>query len=188
MNSPTNPISASTSVNAMPRIMVVCSRAAISGWRAWPSTVFPTMMPMPIPGPMADRPYPIMLTLPLMAASAPSTIPTTSTILYSFPLVLLDGGQSDVGRSQQREHIRLHGGDEDLQGDAHDPADEGDGGESRGDRTVHEVVGSDERDHQQQVPREEVREQPDHQGERPEDLCGGELDRRNDDVERLGNA
>src|ERR671930_2027389 len=124
MNRPTNPISASTSVNAMPRIMVVWRRAAISGWRAWPSTVLPTMMPMPMPGPIADRPYPIMLTLPLIAARTPSTSPTMCGMLPLLPrwLVLLDGRQSDVGRGEERKDVRLHGGDEDLESDPRDPS------------------------------------------------------------------
>ena len=44
------------SVNAIPMNMVVCSWLRSSGWRAIDSAVLPTMMPMPMPGPMAARP------------------------------------------------------------------------------------------------------------------------------------
>src|SRR5207253_39431 len=170
MNRPTNPISASTSVNAMPRIMVVCSRAASSGWRACPSTVLPTMMPMPIPGPIAERPYPIMLTLPLIAASEETTSPIVCSTCMPFSLlVLFYGGQTDVRRREQREHVRLDGGDEDLQADADDPADERDHREHRGHGVAEQVRRSDERDHEQEVPGEEIREQPDRERERAQE-------------------
>src|SRR5205823_5108263 len=114
MNARTAPIRASTSVKAMPRIMVVCRRFAISGWRAWPSTVLPTMKPMPMPGPIVDRPYPIRLTLPPTPAAA-ARIAATRCIPSPFSLMLFAHGQGDVDGGEQREHVRLHRRDEDLE-------------------------------------------------------------------------
>ena len=56
MNASTNPKSASASVNAMPRNMVVRTMPADSGWRAIDEMALPTTRPMPMPGPMAAPP------------------------------------------------------------------------------------------------------------------------------------
>ena len=44
------------SMRAAPMNMLVRSAPATSGWRAVPSCVLPTTMPMPMPGPIAARP------------------------------------------------------------------------------------------------------------------------------------
>ena len=56
MKARTKPKSASASVKAMPRNMVVRTMPAASGWRAIAVMALPTTMPMPMPGPMAAPP------------------------------------------------------------------------------------------------------------------------------------
>ena len=56
MNARTKPKSASASVNAMPRNIVVRTVPADSGWRAIAVMALPTTRPMPMPGPMAAPP------------------------------------------------------------------------------------------------------------------------------------
>ena len=56
MNASTKPNSASASVNAIPRNIVVRTVPADSGWRAIAVMALPTTMPMPMPGPMAAPP------------------------------------------------------------------------------------------------------------------------------------
>ena len=56
MNASTNPNSASASVNAMPKNIVVRTMPADSGWRAMAVMALPTTMPMPMPGPIAAPP------------------------------------------------------------------------------------------------------------------------------------
>src|SRR2546429_4832358 len=75
------------------------------------------MKPMPMPGPIAESPYPIRLTLPVTAA----TMMARRCMLRSpFWSVLVAHGQRDVHGGQDREHVRLDGGDEDLQADHQD--------------------------------------------------------------------
>src|SRR5204863_5405584 len=52
----TKPMSASASVKAMPRNIVVRAIPAASGWRAIAVMALPTTMPMPMPGPTAAAP------------------------------------------------------------------------------------------------------------------------------------
>ena len=59
MKKSTNPIRARASVRAIPRNMVVRIVPCISGWRAMAVMALPATMPMPMPGPIAPRPYPI---------------------------------------------------------------------------------------------------------------------------------
>jgi hypothetical protein len=56
MNARTKPNSASASVNAIPRNIVVRTVPADSGWRAIAVIALPTTRPMPMPGPMAAPP------------------------------------------------------------------------------------------------------------------------------------
>ena len=56
MKARTKPKSASASVKAMPRNMVVRTMPADSGWRAIDEMALPTTRPMPMPGPMAAPP------------------------------------------------------------------------------------------------------------------------------------
>src|SRR4051812_6757851 len=57
MNARTKPKSASASVNAIPRNIVVRTVPADSGWRAIAVMALPTTRPIPMPGPMAAPPY-----------------------------------------------------------------------------------------------------------------------------------
>ena len=55
----TNPISASASVKAIPKNIVVLTIPAASGCLAIACTALPSINPIPIPGPIAASPYPI---------------------------------------------------------------------------------------------------------------------------------
>ena len=59
MKGATRPISASASVSEKPIHMYSEMRPVASGWRAIASIAWPKTRPMPMPGPMAARPYPM---------------------------------------------------------------------------------------------------------------------------------
>src|SRR6266542_4008440 len=172
MNDSTNPIRASASIRPMPMNIVPRTRPAASGWRAIASTDFPISTPIPMPGPMAARPYarpfPIELTSPVVAASRPSTCVTTPTMSPPCASMLLRHRSRDVGRREHAEDEGLQTRDEDLetdQGDADTERDHAqDVREPRG-----QGQGSQEEHRQQEVAGDHVGEESDGEGDRPQD-------------------
>src|SRR6266540_5450438 len=125
MKDRTNPNRARASIRPMPMNIVPRTRPAASGWRAMASTDLPISTPIPIPGPMAARPYarrlPIELTSPVVAASRPSTCVTTPTISPPCASMLLRHRARDVGRREHAEDEGLQARDEDLESDQGHP-------------------------------------------------------------------
>src|SRR5919197_6492556 len=117
MKARTNPNSASASVNAMPRNMVVRTMPAASGCRAMAVMALPTTSPMPMPGPMAAPPY----TTPRPMAVRPdwsSPAPCWASWRRwnkGASLVLGVHGTPDVDAGENREDERLQAGDQDLE-------------------------------------------------------------------------
>src|SRR5262245_37293014 len=123
MNASTNPNSASASVNAMPRNIVVRTVPADSGWRAIAVMALPTTRPMPMPGPMAAPPY----TMPRPIAVRPFVLSVTvwawasrrwsraTWVLLLVLSVLGVHGTADVHGGEDREDERLQEADEDLE-------------------------------------------------------------------------
>src|SRR6266516_4361002 len=188
MNDSTNPIRASASIRPMPMNIVPRTRPAASGWRAMASTDFPISTPIPIPGPMAARPYarpfPIELTSPVVAASRPSMCVTTPTISPPCASMLLRHRARDVGRREHAEDERLQARDEDLESDqGHPDAERNDA--QNGGEAGHESERPQEENGQQEVPGHHVGEQPEGEGDGAQDDDREELDRGEQDVQQL---
>src|SRR5262245_23333279 len=192
MNDSTNPKSASASVNAMPRNIVVRTVPAASGWRAIAVMAFPTTSPMPMPGPMAAPPYTIprpIAVRPDWSSPAPCAANTTGSSKGT-SLVLGVHGQADVDARQDREDEGLQGGDQDLEGGQRDEQRERERG------TDLEVDGrapdrrrEDREGHEDEVTGEHVGEEPDCERERPNQEGRDELDedqQRQDDLRDPG--
>src|SRR5207302_2923086 len=128
------------------------------------STDLPTMNPMPIPGPTAPRPYPMSPTLPPRAATMPTTAPTRCSMLLPF-LVLGAHRAGDVNGGQDREHVRLQQCHEDLEAGEEDRHEQRGAGEQDGDRRLQQVRGPEIEDDEQQMPGEQVGEEPQRQRE-----------------------
>src|SRR5664279_5877706 len=94
MNGTTKPSRASASDTANPRKAYVRVSPADSGWRAVDVMYAAHTMPTPIPGPMAERPYPRVPTLPVTSASC-STASDMGVLLPFHEIRRADlGGQS----------------------------------------------------------------------------------------------
>src|SRR5687768_15452387 len=101
-------------MNAMP-----WSWPRASGWRATPLMKAAKTMPTPIPGPMAERPYPTTFRLPVIVDVSFLRCPRdaaegSGVECWSASVVVGDGG-ADVGRRQHDEDVGLHHLDEGLE-------------------------------------------------------------------------
>src|SRR6266496_2913590 len=168
MNESTNPNRASASIKPIPMNMVPRTRPAASGWRAIASTDLPIRIPMPMPGPMAARPYtrplPIAVRLPVVSPIRPTRWVTTPTIDSSLDSVLFRHRTRDVRSGQYGKDERLQPRDEDLEPHQCDPDTEGHQPEDVRE-SGHQGERSEEEHRQQEVPRNHVREETDRQGE-----------------------
>src|SRR5436309_983136 len=124
MNERTKPNRAKASIRPMPMNMVPRTKPAASGWRAIASTDLPIRIPIPMPGPMAARPYtrplPIAVRLPVVSPIRPTRWVTTPTIDSSLDSVLFRHRTPDVGGGEHGEDERLQPGHEDLEPHQHD--------------------------------------------------------------------
>src|SRR6476661_6313988 len=114
MNASTNPNSASASVNAMPRNIVVRTVPADSGWRAIAVMALATTRPMPIPGPIAAPPY----TMPRPMVWRPALLSTAAaarTWSKGSSLVFRMHRSADVDGGENGEDEGLQEGDENLE-------------------------------------------------------------------------
>src|SRR3954454_1566656 len=104
-----------------------CSWPRSSGWRPTASMVLPKMMPTPMPGPIAPKPVARPST---MVFAASLTLPSRAMVL----LVVGVDGSTDVEGGKGCEDVGLQRGDqrrlEQVESDAHRPADDvhGEGG------------------------------------------------------------
>src|SRR5918992_1200008 len=147
MNERTKPMSASASIRANPRNIVVRVSPAVSGWRAMASIAAENTNPTPTPGPIAASPY----TSPWASAVSPSSVTPswarimTPSMRFSPPLRLSGAGFhpfgfvlrflmrryfvvffsmpvngfGDVERRQQGEDVGLNADDQELEKDEH---------------------------------------------------------------------
>src|SRR5262249_12744677 len=179
MKDSTKPKSASASVNAMPRNIVVRTVPAASGWRAIAVMAFPTTSPMPMPGPMAAPPYTMprpTAVRPDWSSPAPCAAKTTGSSKGT-SLVLGVHGQADVHARQDREDEGLEGGDKDLERGQRDEQRER---ERRADLEVDgrapDRRAEDREGREDEVTGEHVGEEPDGQREGPYEEGRDELD------------
>src|SRR4051812_36000337 len=98
-----------------------CNWPRSSGCRPTASIVLPKMMPTPMPGPMAPKPVARPST---SVFDASLTLPSRAMLLLVFGVDC----STDVERRQGGEDVRLQRGDqgcfEQIEGDAHRPADD----------------------------------------------------------------
>src|SRR6266540_1545574 len=179
MNDSTKPNRASASIRPMPMNIVPRTMPAASGWRAIASTDFPMRMPIPMPGPMAARPYtsplPIAVRLPVVSAIRPTTWVTTPIIDSSLVSMLFRHRTRDVRSGQYGKDERLQPRHEDLEPHQCDPEPEGHQPEDVR-KSGHQGERSEEEHREQEVPRNHVREKTDRQGEGTDQDYRDELD------------
>src|SRR4029077_3996432 len=203
MNGATRPISARASVSEKPIHMYREMRPVASGCRAMASIAWPKTRPIPMPGPIAARPYPmapaLMLStlLGVVAAVTRAVVSDIGSVLY----VSCGGSARRMGRRYRASMCRLHGagyvrggqrgedkrlqqGDQGLEQEDEDRQREGARGIDQPDRQAQQVPRSEREDRQQQVAGEHVPEEPHPERERLEDEEPEQLDRNQDDVDR----
>src|SRR6185437_9153268 len=212
MNGTTRPISARASVSANPMYMLDWISPRASGCLAMASTPWPKIKPMPMPGPIAARPYATAPMLMLMTCLGVAAARWTRSSMMRFLYDRASGcagecGQvacapegadgrpvlrratsvprfqrtADVLSGQDREDIGLQRLDQHLERGQHEREDEGSHAEQQADAQAEQVPRGEGKDQQQDTPREHVREQPDGQGEWPDEDVLQDLDRRQDD-------
>src|SRR5262245_54226073 len=195
MNDNTKPNSASASVNAMPRNIVVRTVPADSGCLAMAVMAFPTTIPMPMPGPMAAPPYTIprpMAVRPLASSPAccAASRKSCNESLLRRGLVLRVHRQADIHTRQDREDERLQRRDQDLERRQRDEQGERErGADLEVDGRPPDRRRQDGERDQDQVAGEHVGEEPDGERERPHEEHRDELDehqQRQDDLRDVG--
>src|SRR3954470_4217932 len=160
---------ASASDSAKPMNAMPCSWPRAPGWRATRLMNAANTMPTPIPGPMAERPYPTTFRLPVMS-------------LMSFQgcargprrgdSVLVGDRRADVGRREHDEDVCLYHLDEGLE----EREDDAHAERERREQLERHVVGDEEHVltaedeyEQQQVAGEHVAEKSQREGDRPQE-------------------
>src|SRR4051794_24696145 len=156
------------SVRAKPSHWIEVISSRISGWRVTDSMTLPKMKPTPTPGPTVPRPAPTpsaMARRPLAVASllpCARKVVTVSRIM-SLLLVLLGDRAAEIDRGESGEDERLQGGDQDhLEQEEDDGDRQRDHAKRREAEQSHEAAGHEE---DEQVPGQDVGEEPDAQGD-----------------------
>src|SRR3954447_2238801 len=101
---------ASASASANPRMAIACSRPWASGRRAAPLREAAKIRPIPTPGPMAARPYPIMFAEPVTMIPFGLFLWVSRVVLRwcsSGGSVLVCQCAGDVHRVEQDEDVGL---------------------------------------------------------------------------------
>src|SRR5918992_4940044 len=206
MNERTKPMSASASIRANPKNIVVRVSPAVSGWRAIASIALEKTNPTPTPGPIAASPY----TSPWASAVSPSSVTPswarimTPSMRFSPPLRLSGAGFhpfgfvlrflmrryfvvffsmpvngfGDVERRQQSEDVGLNADDQELEKDEHRCQQRRQNSQRQRNLRRNKVRAEQEEDRQQYVSGHHVRKKSNGERKWPNDEHREELDRR----------